>query len=230
MHIFVHFPKAGGSSIRAALKKAYGKRLFEDYDYRALPEYTSPDYKKIRERVHEEAKQKRGELEAKYDVIYGHFRADKYNFFGESARRSIIFREPISRLCSEYYYHIKMDSFKKRKQEGISLLEFAELPDQINYYNTYLGGLPLEQFDFVGLVELLPLSIELYRRKYGILLDVPVENKGNISDHFGHLRSLKVLDDIARIQAKNFEVYRAALDRFSSLWQESLLVQNQEKN
>lgn len=221
MIIFVHFPKAGGSSIRAALTNAYGKRLLMDYDYRVLPEYTSPDYKKIRERVHKEAEQRRDELESRYDIIYGHFRADKYNFFGESARRSVIFREPISRLCSEYYYHIKMGSFKNRNQEGISLIEFAELPDQIDYYNTYLGGLTLEQFDFVGLVELLPMSLELYRRKFGILLDVPVENKGNISDHFGHLRGLKVLKDVAKLQARNLEVYRAAIERFFSLWQES---------
>ncbi len=223
MIIFVHFPKAGGSSVRSALKTAYGKRLFLDNDFfRVAPERTGPEAEQLRRRIHVEIEERQVELVEDYDIVFGHFRADKYNFFGDSAQRCIILREPISRLCSEYFFHVREGNFKKRGQEGISLLEFAELSDQIEFYRSYLGDLSLSRFDVIGLVELLPMSLELYRRKFGVTLEVSVENKGDVADYFSYLRDLHVLEEVAQLQAENLEIYREGMGRFFDLWKSTV--------
>lgn len=222
MIVFVHFPKAAGSSLRTALKKAYGKRFYLDSLFPGAPEKLGAGNEQIRLRLQREAAAKQTELENDYDIVFGHFRADKYDFLGNQARLCIILREPIARMCSEYFYHIREGNFIRRKQEGISLLEFAQLPEQIHFYELYLGGRSIEDFHYVGLVEHLPISIELYRRFFDKALKVPLENKGDVDGYFPRLEKLGILDQVLELQASNTAIYYQGVQRMFELWQHAI--------
>jgi hypothetical protein len=151
--IFVHLPKAGGSSLSVAIEEHFSPaRVLRDYDDRPN-DPTSPmnlDPLGFLERVRN---RNEAVLSGKA-AIFGHFWIKKYDNVAAD-RRAIILREPISRAISHYFFW-KSAAFDHPLQKyvianGPSFLQFARLP-RVNslYTQVYCRGVDMGCFDFVG--------------------------------------------------------------------------------
>lgn len=76
MIVSIHIPKTAGTTFRELLYRDFGERLFQDYG--DLAGYRSPEADALRARRKLEIRARRDELMRNFDVIHGHFIADKY--------------------------------------------------------------------------------------------------------------------------------------------------------
>lgn len=151
--ISVHFPKASGSSFRAALVAAFGQSaVLGSYDCDPLdpanPMWTCPDWF-LRRRP----------LEVRpYTVVHGHLPITKYDLL-PSAYRVVVLREPVENLVSIYYYWKSLFDteftahaiFEFVRKQRLSLLEVAEIPCMRHLMSrTYFGGYDMRRFDVIG--------------------------------------------------------------------------------
>jgi hypothetical protein len=139
--IVLHTPKCGGSSLLVSLTKAFGRdAIHRDYRYirgvRTQPAHV---------------------IDA--PVIYGHFRASKYEHVNQ-ARWVTLLREPIDRMLSLYFnwkfsppsmLKNKMGAFRREVQRGdIGLVDFASQPSMANrLHRFYFGGFDMGRFDLI---------------------------------------------------------------------------------
>lgn len=91
-------------------------------------------------------------------VIHGHFPADKYDDVVENPLRSIVFRDPLERMRSQY------DHWTRNRGEAdfrlpivydpeMSFEDYALLPELQNYQTQAVAGKPLTEFDAIGVTE-----------------------------------------------------------------------------
>ena len=151
--IFVHMPKAGGSSLLAAVEEHFSPdRVLRDYDDRPN-DPTSPMNLDPHGFLERSRRQNATVLNGKA-AVFGHFWIKKYD--GVVAdRQAIILREPISRAISHYLYW-KSVAFDHPLQKyvianDLSFLQFARLP-RVNslYTQIYFRDVDMGRFDFIG--------------------------------------------------------------------------------
>ncbi|MGR9108338.1 MAG: sulfotransferase family 2 domain-containing protein [Gammaproteobacteria bacterium] len=164
--IFVHVPKAAGSSLRLAISARVGdERIFIDnnqpmakagWHRKSLCLIASCYARQPRE-----------------PVIFGHFLAGKYARFTGSGfvkrpgnRYAIVLREPLQRAISHYYYWKRTDLpghriWERCMRENWSLERFLLGPEHINFQSRFVWRFPMEQFDFVGLADRFQDSLKL---------------------------------------------------------------------
>jgi hypothetical protein len=151
--ISVHFPKAGGSSVRSALNAAFGAdNVLAKYDCDPLDPKSRPKFPLVL------FGQNRPRKLHPFLAVHGHFAIQKYERV-LSALRIVILREPVENLISIYYYWkgIYESSYRGHavyefaKKERLPLLEFAKIP-KLRYLmsQTYFDGFDMKQFDIVG--------------------------------------------------------------------------------
>lgn len=91
-------------------------------------------------------------------IIHGHFLADKYDYVVNNPLRSIVFRDPLDRMRSQY------DHWSRNKGQAawrvtvpydpaISFEDYALSPELQNYQTQAVAGKPLTDFDVVGVTE-----------------------------------------------------------------------------
>lgn len=157
MLISVHLPKTAGSSFKASLEKHFAEKFLPDYA--DLPINTPP------------IERQRHVLESgltmiehdfrEVECIHGHFMPAKYLLL--NTIRPLIFvtwmRHPVERIVSHYYfwqrrYWPEAPSLHKRiVEEKWSLEKFCLSEEMQNFYNQFLWGFPLHNFDFIGITE-----------------------------------------------------------------------------
>ena len=149
--IFVHVPKAGGTSIVLAVEQKYGDGVFKDYgDRPSDPE--SP----MNQNFNAFLANDHAEKVTGMDAIVGHFCIRKYQGV-DATTRACTLRHPLERTISNYFY------WKGRKPEpaNSSNLRFhAEQPSIEEFarydlkHNFYVGALfrdvDMNQFDYVA--------------------------------------------------------------------------------
>ncbi len=160
--ISIHVPKTAGVSFRRLLQRVYGEsEVALDYDDRVLD--PTSDFRRdpvawmqgTRARYLETLRTR----EPAARVVHGHFAAGKYAGEFPEARRIVWLREPIARLVSHYCYWLDLPPtnnalHRRLVEERLSLEEFAALePMRDVMSGTFLGGVDLEELDFVGLQE-----------------------------------------------------------------------------
>ena len=139
----VHFPKAGGSSLRVQLERMLGERFLQDYEHHPL----GPRAADIVD-----------QLPPNFKMVHGHFRPSRYS----RVKNRFLFtflRNPIENLISIYFFwrefplsnnpwHVKF------LNERPSILEFARFePLQRLMSESFFGGFDMDSFDFVGFHE-----------------------------------------------------------------------------
>ena len=87
-----------------------------------------------------------------YDIIFGHFKHDKYSHRGVPMFSFI--RHPVDRIVNQYYYH---KGLYERIGKTLSLQEFCE---QWKNHMTYVLGDP-SIYKFIGVVEMFDKSLNL---------------------------------------------------------------------
>jgi hypothetical protein len=140
--ISVHFPKAGGTSLAASLRKRFGEDLALDYDHDPVhPNYALSEPPNFAPNVR---------------AVHGHFRGDRYT--GPAFRMTFL-REPVSTLISIYlfwrsYPESAGQLHRRFLAERPDILAFARYPAIQNLMSeTYFGGVDLHRFDFIGFHE-----------------------------------------------------------------------------
>lgn len=151
----VHIPKTAGTSFRHLLKEVYGAEGVARID---LP------LGGRRLRINEQDAEPQ-ELPKEVSVLHGHYNPAELNvLFPRSADQALItwLRDPVDRVISNYFYlreRLAEELDEAGKQLNIlskmqrSLLEYARDEINRNRQHKFLAGVPLTEFDFVGIQE-----------------------------------------------------------------------------
>jgi hypothetical protein len=168
--ISIHLPKTAGTSFGELLKGKFGPRLMLDYgDWSG---YNSPEATAHRARRMSEMRGRREEIERDYDVIHGHFIADKYEGLFSATRFVAFFRDPYQQAISNYIYlknnpvstHPAVKIFHDAKMSIIDYLSWDAVRDP---QSAFLGGVPIDALTVVGLTEQFSRGLALFRAILG---------------------------------------------------------------
>jgi len=171
--ISVHVPKTAGSSLRRAWETVFPGRVLGDYRNEAGT--TGFRYENAAAVAAHETT-----LRERFDVVHGHFRADKYEVF--AGETWIIFlREPMARVLSLHEQFRRMLERGKplprpeheelvRAIEGdpARIVQFAEAV--AGHYQRHVGRNGLSRFAVVGITEHYSKSVELLHAVTGFAL------------------------------------------------------------
>ncbi len=200
MIIFPHIPKTGGSSLRAALEAAYGKRLLLDYNNSRTLSRSAQKWSSMKLAFWQFS------LRQRFDLVYGHF--DPAAYSAVIGPRAMFFRDPAKRTVSHYYY-----LQQRKKLDKVSLAEFAARPQVQNIYAqlTRSRGTAVETLPYVGLTDRYSDSLKLFHAVFGVQLEERVKRVGAIQP------PSDALEAVAPFQASNQAVYDRARRRFDQL-------------
>jgi hypothetical protein len=219
MLLSIHVPKAAGNSFREALLRKFGPRTFTDYGDWAgfdVPEVN------VRRKAREEAmRARRDELLAKYDVIHGHFIADKYLDLFPRQEFIAFFRDPYQQAIAHYYF-IKRNPQRAHPETkifheaGMSLMEYLEWDAFRNHQSQFLGSLSIEDLAFVGLSDRYGRSLQLFAEMFGCDLGEELfenVNEGRTTQGYGIGPDERRA--IEKHRAADIELYRKAREIFA---------------
>jgi hypothetical protein len=182
MLLSIHVPKAAGNSFREALQASYGDRFMKDYgDWAGFDNPEANSRRQLREQA---MRARRGEIQEKYDVIHGHFIADKYLGLFPNERFIAFFRDPFQQALAHYYFLLRNPQ-RDHPEETIfheakmSLHEYLEWDAFRNHQSQFLGSLSIDDLAFVGLSERYPKSLEIFRIIFG--RDLGAEQFANVN-------------------------------------------------
>jgi hypothetical protein len=214
--VSIHVPKTGGVTFREALAAAAGGRLVLDYDDRPLAPRSFA--RALRERL------RRVELPPDTRAVHGHFVASKYRRRYPHARFVTWFRDPVERLASHYYYWLrepdpKNATCRRLLQERLTLEQFAALPEMRDVHLRFLGGVPVENFAFVGLTEAFDEGMALFERLFGIAAPAETPRRNANPERRGERYELApdVREAVARSNAADLALYARARARYEAL-------------
>jgi hypothetical protein len=216
MIIFPHVPKTAGSSLRRSLSEKYGDRLFLDYD--TAPVSDSPKRLLLEQEQKEQIASNTMLWRDNYDIIYGHYPADKYDSLGPDIKRAIFFRDPIDRTCSNYFYRLHNQTSGSGDISNVPISEFAMRPNMRFVYSNYLRNISISDFDFIGITERFEESLDLFEKVFGIKLDSHRERVGKNNNYSNYLKDDGSLEILEQSQAHNQKIYEKALRAFDRLY------------
>jgi hypothetical protein len=218
MIVSIHLPKTAGTSFGELLKGRFGPRLMLDYgDWTG---YDSPEAIAHRARRAEEMRGRRDEIERDYDVIHGHFVADKYDGLFSWARFVAFFRDPYQQAISNYLYlknnpllsHPAVKVFHDAKMSIFDYLSWDAVRDP---QSAFLGSMPVDSLAVVGLTEQFQRGLALFKAVIG--RDVSGEVYSNVNP--GRRDAFYEVDpDVKKAvethRQKDIELYRRAEEVF----------------
>ena len=157
--VSIHFPKAGGTSLRVQLATALGDSLRLDYDHDPLTERgmeTAPFPPGMR-------------------AVHGHFRAARYA--GASAFWLTFLREPIDNVLSVYLFwrvtpphgNPVHDRFLAERPSVLGFAAYSSIRTLMS--ERYFGAFDMGRFDYIGLYEDRTADLRRLGRVLGVPLD-----------------------------------------------------------
>ncbi len=216
----IHIPKTAGTSFRFLLQAMFGARAL--FDYGDLVGYDTPETVARRALRTAEMRARRDELLRDYDIIHGHFIADKYAGLFPGVRFAAFFRDPYQQAVSNYRYllrHPEIDhpGVKAFHEARISLLEFIEVVTDVQ--SRFLGQMAVEDLAMVGLTEQYERSIALFAAVSGRRLPLEAVRENVNADRQGEAYPIDaaVRKAIDSHRAADVELYRRACERFAWL-------------
>lgn len=140
--VYIHFPKAAGTSLVHSLRSHYGESLLADYTH-LPPDDWSHDPPHVSGGVR---------------AVCGHFHAHRYAMHRQAFRFTFL-REPVDNLISIFYFWrtyppIGYAAHERFLSEKPTIFEFATYPEiQRLASECYFGGVDMASLDFVGFFE-----------------------------------------------------------------------------
>jgi hypothetical protein len=215
--VSIHVPKSAGLSFQRHLTHLFGKQVVWDYNHT-----DRPNYKPEKPSPHILAQLRTN----KTTVIHGHFFLSKYRHI-PGLQRAVWFRDPVQRLLSHYYYWLRAPDMDHPNcialhEQGLSVVEFAELPELRNVFARFLDGELFKELDWVGLVEDYQTSLDLFYAMYACGRDPRELNKHENRNPGRGDRIEYQLDEgakkaIEKVNAKDMELYALAKLKFKEL-------------
>lgn len=222
MIISIHMPKTAGTTFAALLSGAFGERLLLDYgDWVG---FNSPEALAHRRWRYQQARSRRGELTQAYDVIHGHFIADKYRDLFAVTEFVTFLRDPYQQAISNYEYiarnpQIDHPGVRFFHQNKMSFFDFVSWPDTVNIQSQLLGTIPAEVFAMIGLSERFTQSVALFGRIFGRRLASGIFENVNpgrqVTDRY--LLTADMRKAVETYRAADLALYRRAMEIFHSL-------------
>jgi hypothetical protein len=200
------------------LLATFGDRMMGDYgDWAGFDVPEANERRKLRTA----AMRARGpELLEKYDVIHGHFVADKYAGLFPCEDYVAFFREPYQQALAHYYFLLRNPQREHPEERmfheaKMTLQDYLEWPAFRDHQSQYLGSLSIDDFTMVGMSSEFGHSLAMFESIFGINLgeerffNVNEERRGEYA----------VDPDIKRLvekyRAADIELYRRASEIFS---------------
>lgn len=188
--LFDHLPKCGGSSLNVYLDAHYPKRkTFSINGFN--PTASVDDFKNLSQR------KRHG-----YDLVKGHLAHMLLNYIHPECLKVTVFREPVDRIISHYYYAKRTPAhylYSKIHSSEMSLEDYATsgLSGELrNWYTTYFSGLTandaegtpeeaitkavdavLNRYDIIGFLDDFYSFVETLRSQAGLRYEY--QNKKN---------------------------------------------------
>jgi hypothetical protein len=184
--VVLHTPKCGGTSLFRSLRKAFGiSAVYADYRH--------------------EVRQSAANTPDNCSVIYGHFRAIKYQHLYNAVWITML-REPVDRILSLYFNYLfypverlknEPTELRLRVNQGkIGLLEFARYPaiaGQMHKY--YFGGFEMNRFDLIILHSSYAAGVHRLSKLIGVPLSVEHRNVSSSRSHLYTEARLQIEND-----------------------------------
>jgi hypothetical protein len=218
--VSIHIPKAAGQSFRARLQSTFGSRALIDYG--DLVGYDTSEAIVQRERRRLEIRARRDQLLHDYDVIHGHFVADKYIGLFPTTNFAAFFRDPYQQAVSHYQFmlrHPEIDHpvIKAVHETRMSLLEFIGAYPEMQSW--FLGQLVVQDLVMVGLMEQYERSVALFEAIFGCKL-APESSRENVNPN--RRGDSYPIDPVVRKaveihRARDLDLYHRARERFVRL-------------
>jgi hypothetical protein len=183
MIVSVHIPKTAGVSFGGRLEGAFGSRLLYDYDDWVGLNTAQANLRRV-ERVLE-ARGRREQLIRDYDIIHGHFVADKYAELFPSTHFVAFFREPCQQLASLYHFFLR-NGGKSNIHPAAKVFHRVRptLPEFIaearNVQSMFIGRVPINDFAVVGVIEKYDDGIALFEDVFRCKL-APERDRFNVN-------------------------------------------------
>jgi hypothetical protein len=110
---------------------------------------------------------------------------------------------------------------RKLHEEGLSVVEFAKIPELRNVFARFLDGEPIKELNWIGLVEDYQESVDLFYAMYAIGRDPRElkahENKNPARGEDGYDLAEKERKEIEKVNTEDMELYALAKLKFKEL-------------
>jgi len=207
VRVFIHVPKAAGTSFRMALEKHFGTAAMA-YDYGQESPVTSeivqehvyrnPDFNRFRDAIND----------GPVKIVCGHIRAEKFAVQFAPERTLIFLRDPIQRIVSEYQHFVRVHNF----DQGFSA--FFHTANYVNRQMAHGKGIPLAEYGFIGIAEHYNISLAMANRTFGWTL-APLElnlGRPNLDSRYELDEELE--RELQRVNAADIAYYADAFREF----------------
>lgn len=199
--VFVHIPKTAGTSFRAGLTRAAGRRrVLLDY---GPDQVTSPELREIWPDPARADRLRNHLPEAPHGLLLmGHFPARRYwNSFNPDSFVTFV-REPVARVISEYNHKVTLEG-----HQG-DLVSFVRRPELRNRLTRYIGE-HWRRFGFIGLAEEYEASLAGLSAHLGLELAAERQNLGRYVPELAAGVDAATLGLIAELNAADVALYAA---------------------
>jgi hypothetical protein len=155
--VSIHIPKTAGTTLGDVFSRCLYRRVFYDYEG-----YQQPI-------AHPDISQHREFITSHFDVLHGHFVAEKYlNVFPE-AKFVATLRHPVERTISQYNHELNEISSAAWYHDDVvsgrmDVVTFAAQDGVRNALSQHLRRRALAEYDLLMISENLDLSVQLFIR------------------------------------------------------------------
>ena len=235
--IFVHIPKAAGTSLKQSIVSRVGEdSVTFKYD---RPMSDGPLTRRGKCLIASLSGQ-----QPERAITFGHFLAGyfaRFTMLGFEKRpelRYVTFlREPLQRAISHYYFwkrtyiggHKVWDRFTK---EDWSLERFLLSKEHANFQSQFLWNFPIKSFDFVGLAERYEESVAMLGMAFPVLegLAIRVENSNpEKSGDNGYQIDSTLAEHFKQLNADDYALYEEAVEIFERQKQKFGMKRNSDE-
>lgn len=154
-----------------------------------------------------------------FQVIHGHFQANRFDRSLPDALRTVVLREPLERMISHYHHMKRRDPNQKidgvNFDIGQSFQECAFLQGNQNFQTAFLAGRSIDEFDLVGVTDHMDIFTTRLYKRLGLDQVVPVIGRLNTASANSHQPLLLDSAFVARFRefhSQDYLNYQKALD------------------